>query len=40
MDVVARRRTWYWRTKFRHLTWFLLTLLGLLVVAWVVLRLA
>jgi cell division protease FtsH len=39
-DVVARRRTWYWRTRFRHLTWFLLTLLGLLVIAWVVLRLA
>ena len=22
-DVIAKRRLWYWRTKYRHLTWFL-----------------
>jgi hypothetical protein len=30
-DVVARRRTWYWRTKYRRLTWLLVTLFVLLV---------
>src|SRR5215210_7068508 len=39
-DVVARRRTWYWRTRFRHLAWYLLTFFGLLLTAFVVLRIA
>jgi cell division protease FtsH len=32
-DIVSQRRVWYWRTKFRHLTWLLLfvgTVVGLL----------
>src|ERR1700704_5813109 len=30
-DVVARRRVWYWRKKFRHGFWLLLSLFALLV---------
>jgi cell division protease FtsH len=32
-DIVAQRRVWYWRTKFRHLTWIALiggSIIGLL----------
>src|SRR5947209_184608 len=29
-DVIAKRRVWYWRTKYRHLTWLLVV--GLMVV--------
>jgi ATP-dependent Zn protease len=39
-DVVARRRTWYWRTRFRHLTWYLTAFFGFVVLAYVGLRLA
>ncbi|MDQ6749918.1 MAG: AAA family ATPase [Actinomycetota bacterium] len=30
-DVVQRRRVWYWRTRFKHLLWLLLTMFTLLV---------
>lgn len=38
-DVVQRRRVWYWRTRFKHLLWLLLTMFALLVGLNLVLRL-
>ncbi|MDX6698522.1 MAG: cell division protease FtsH [Solirubrobacteraceae bacterium] len=37
-DVVARRRTWYWRTRYRRLAWTALTLFVLLVATNLMLR--
>jgi cell division protease FtsH len=31
-DIVARRRVWYWRTRFRHLFWFVLIVGGALAI--------
>ena len=39
-DVVSRRRTWYWRTRFRHLVWYAVIVFGLLLVAYLGLRIA
>jgi ATP-dependent Zn protease len=39
-DVVARRRTWYWRKKYRHLAWYLAIFVVVTVVANLLLRLA
>jgi ATP-dependent Zn protease len=39
-DVVARRRVWYWRKKFKHGFWLLLSLFALLVLLNLILRLA
>src|SRR5207247_3925550 len=39
-DVVARRRVWYWRTRYRRLAWLLLTLFILLVITNLILRLS
>jgi cell division protease FtsH len=38
-DVVFRRRRWYWRTRFRRLTWLVLVLVALLVGLNLILRL-
>jgi len=38
-DIVARRRVWYWRTRFRRLFWLVLTLFALLVALNLMLRL-
>jgi cell division protease FtsH len=38
-DIVARRRVWFWRTRFRRLFWLLLFLFGLLVLLNLMLRL-
>src|SRR6476646_2804180 len=37
-DVIAKRRTWYWRTKYRHLSWLiglaLVVILAIFFVQW------
>src|SRR5947207_14243675 len=38
-DIVARRRVWYWRTRFRRLFWLALFLFGMLVLLNLMLRL-
>src|SRR3989440_10564978 len=38
-DIVARRRVWYWRTRFRRLFWLALTLFALLCALNLMLRL-
>jgi ATP-dependent Zn protease len=39
-DVVARRRTWYWRTRYRRLVWLVATFTVVTVLANLILRLA
>jgi cell division protease FtsH len=39
-DIVARRRVWYWRTRFRRLFWLALSLFALLVALNLMLRLS
>jgi ATP-dependent Zn protease len=39
-DIVHRRRAWYWRTKYRRLTWLLGSFLALTILVNLILRLA
>src|SRR3954447_3279010 len=39
-DVIDRRRVWYWRTRFKHLTWLLLAFVLITVVLNLFLRMA
>jgi ATP-dependent Zn protease len=39
-DVMARRRTWYWRTRFKHLWWYFLAFTALTLVLNLFLRMA